>query len=127
MSSAGVVSWFGLIVLGALGALARVEIDRAVSARVKSALPLGIIAVNGSGALLAGFATGLALSPWLLAVVGVGFLGGYTTFSTWMTGAQRLAADGRYLLAMVNVLVPAFGGLALTVLGLLVGRGLAGG
>jgi fluoride ion exporter CrcB/FEX len=44
-----------------------------------------------------------------------------------MTGAQRLAADGRHLLAMVNVLVPAFGGLALTVLGLLIGRGLAGG
>ena len=42
-------------------------------------------------------------------VVGTGFVGAYTTFSTWMLETQRLAEDGRSAAALANV----FGSLAL--------------
>ena len=61
-------------------------LDRAVTARTADTYPWGITVVNLSGSLLIGVLTGLAQSslisaPWL-AVLGVGLIGGYTTFSS---------------------------------------------
>ena len=96
------IAWLGLAMAGGLGAVARFLVDGAVSDRLGRALPLGTLAVNLSGA----FALGVLSGNF---VVGTGFVGAYTTFSTWMLETQRLAEDGRSAAALANV----FGSLVL--------------
>ena len=55
----------------------------------------------------------------------VGFLGAYTTFSTWMVDTDRLISAGAYGTAAANVLLSLAAGVAATSLGLSVGRGVA--
>ncbi len=96
------IAWLGLALAGGLGAVARLLVDGFVSARTSRALPWGTLAVNLTGA----FALGMLSGNF---VIGTGFVGAYTTFSTWMFETQRLAEDGRSAAALANV----FGSLAL--------------
>jgi CrcB protein len=71
---------------GGAGAVLRALLIHHVGIRRSDPLPLGTLLVNASGSLLLGILTGLSLyhglgSHWL-AVAGVGFCGGYTTWST---------------------------------------------
>ena len=81
------------------GAVARYLVDQAVTRRVAGRFPLGTLAVNVSGALLLGLVTGLALHHGLdgdvASVLGTGFAGGYTTFSTYVWESLALAEEGR--------------------------------
>ncbi|MEW1956746.1 CrcB family protein [Kineococcus sp. NPDC059986] len=109
---------------GGLGAAARFVLDGAVRTRWPSQFPWGILLVNVLGSLLLGFLTGLVLEggdpQWRL-VLGVGFCGGFTTFSTALTDTVRLARDGASRLALVNLL----GTFAATVTAAAFGLGLA--
>ncbi|MDQ4491286.1 CrcB family protein [Sinomonas sp. ASV486] len=110
-------------VAGGLGAVARYVLDTAVSRRVKAPLPVATISINVSGSLLLGLIAGAVLAgadPALQAVLGTGFLGGYTTFSTASYQSVSLALSGRWAAAVVNgvgtlalCLAAALGGLAL--------------
>jgi CrcB protein len=90
---------------GGAGAAARFLLDGLLRSRTTS-YPLGTFVVNISGSFLLGFVTGLALSavlpPEALAVVGSGFLGGYTTFSTASIESVRLIRSRRYGIALVS-------------------------
>lgn len=90
---------------GGLGAALRLLIDDAVSARARTALPLGILLVNVVGSLLLGLITGLTLALWLPEawhlVLGGGLLGGFTTFSTASVATVRLLQERRYSAALV--------------------------
>jgi fluoride exporter len=108
-------------VAGGLGAAARLVLDGVISARVHSAYPVGTTVINVTGSLLLGLITGLAIShglpqQWHL-ILGSGFLGGYTTFSTASVETVRLLQAGRYASAVVNGL----GMLVLSVLAAAVG------
>ena len=103
-------SWLGIAALGGTGAIARFLLDGAVSARVGSAFPWGTLAVNASGS----FALGVVGTN---VVVGTGLLGAYTTFSTWMLETHRLAEDGRWRPAVLNVVGSLAVGLAAAWLG----------
>lgn len=120
----------GLFVLvaigGGLGAALRFVVDGVATRAWGGSFPWGILLINTSGSLLLGLATGLADSgvmslPWL-SVLGVGVLGGYTTFSTAMLDTLVLARRGERVRAAVN----AFGMLLLAVAaagtGVLIGR-----
>ncbi len=81
-------------------------------------------AVNVSGALALG---ALMLDLWsatryVRPFLGVGVLGGYTTFSTYMLDARSLIAAGRVGLALAYVAATFFAGLVATALGIVVGR-----
>ncbi|WP_026535164.1 fluoride efflux transporter FluC [Arthrobacter sp. H14] len=93
---------------GGLGAGARFVVDGVVRSRFRTALPLGTILINVSGSLLLGLLAGLAVSSTVPAgletVVGVGFLGGYTTFSTANVETVRLIQNHRPVLALINTL-----------------------
>ena len=114
----GPTLWLALAAFGALGALARFELDRAVSGRVRGSFPLGILVVNVSGAFALGLLLGFAPGSAALVVLGTGFLGAYTTFSTWIVDSERLAAKGRWRLGVLNVLGSMAAGLVASGMGL---------
>src|SRR5436189_2241414 len=86
-----------LLVAGGLGAGARFLIDGAVRRRWPTTIPVGTLFINITGSLLLGILTGLVLfhagSGDLLLVIGTGFCGGYTTFSTASVETVRLIQD----------------------------------
>jgi CrcB protein len=90
----GILTWVGIAVFGALGAVARFRLDAAVSARLPTNFPLGTLVVNLSGSLALGIIVGAAVTHNLALVLGTGFMGGYTTFSTWMVESLRLGEGG---------------------------------
>lgn len=119
-----VIVWIGVMLMGGLGAVARFSLDRAVNKRVGRPFPFGTLAVNISGAWLLGFLAGLALSPHLALLAGTGFVGSYTTFSTWMLETQRLAEERQVVSAFINIAVSVVLGLAAAWLGQTMGAAL---
>ena len=94
-----------LAAAGGLGASSRMLIDGLIKSRMSTALPWGTIIINVSGSLVLGLLTGLAganLLPeaWHL-VLGTGFLGGYTTFSTASFETVRLLQERRWVAGLV--------------------------
>ena len=103
---------------GGFGAVARFFLDGVITSRAPARYPVGTTVVNVTGSLLLGLVTGLVLGQvvmpsWQL-VVGTGFLGGYTTFSTASVQTVRLLQERRLLAALAN-------GLAQLVVSVLVG------
>ena len=90
------MTWLLVLVGGGLGALARHEVT--TRARLRGATTAGAtMLVNLPGSLLLGLVAGIVTSggpDWLLPLLGVGFCGGFTTFSTAMVEAVRLLQDG---------------------------------
>ena len=117
--------WVGVGVLGGLGSVARMVVDRAVSRISRNSLPVGTLAVNLTGGTLLGVLAGGSFGPNTVLLLGAGFLGGYTTFSTWMFEPERLAREGAPRLAALNLALPATLGFAATGLGWLLGATLA--
>ncbi len=113
----------GLLVglAGGLGAMVRFSLDSWVTARWRAPLPVGTVVVNVTGSLLMGLLTGWALRSdggAVLAVLGIGFLGGYTTFSTASVEAARLARSGRGATALLHALLMVLLGLSAAFAGL---------
>ena len=102
------------IAAGALGAVTRYGVTGWVQRRVGGLLPLGTATVNLLGAFSAGVAAGLAAPGSIALAVGAGFLGGFTTFSTWMHETVALAGSrGRHTVAVINLIAVLLVGLAL--------------
>jgi CrcB protein len=93
---------------GMIGAPARYLADRMLQARHDSVFPWGTFAINMTGSALLGFLLGaqrhLGLPPTALALLGTGFCGGLTTFSTFSYETLRLFEDGAVGEAGVNVI-----------------------
>lgn len=109
-----------LVFLGAIvGAPLRYLADRSVQAKHDSLFPWGTLAVNISGCLvlgvLAGLGTGLP-SP-LLALLGTGFCGALTTYSTFSFETMRLWEQRARFYAVANVAISLVAGLGAVLLG----------
>lgn len=114
--------FIALAVAGGFGASARMLLDGLIKSRVSGSTPWGTIAINISGSLVLGLLTGLASAQvvpesWHL-VIGTGFLGGYTTFSTASFETIRLIQERRWILSLTTgvgtlVLATAAAGLGL--------------
>ncbi|MGK4216986.1 fluoride efflux transporter CrcB [Kocuria indica] len=91
---------------GAVGAVLRFLVDRGITVRWAPTFPAATLLINVTGSFVLGVVTGLSavLGPvWTLAL-GTGLCGGYTTFSTAMVDAVRLAREQRAGAAVVSVL-----------------------
>ena len=112
---------------GALGALSRYAIDRAVAAYLGPTV-LGIFLINITGSFLLGiFVTAYDAHGWPMStrlLVAVGFFGSYTTFSTLTVASVQLAQGGDIARAALNILGSVAVGLAAAFAGILVGRAL---
>jgi CrcB protein len=115
--------WAGLAAAGGLGAVARLLLDGAVSERAGRVLPIGTLVVNLTGAFALGVLAGAGVGGDALRLAGTGFVGAYTTFSTWMLESHRLAEDGELRAAAANVA----GSLALGLGAVALGRWIGGG
>ncbi|MET8233188.1 fluoride efflux transporter CrcB [Micromonospora sp. NPDC005298] len=116
-----------LIALGAaVGAPLRYLTDRAVQSRHDSAFPWGTFTVNVTGSLLLGVLVGWPAGTAAGALLGTGFCGALTTYSTFGYETLRLARGGHRLLALANALGSVAAGLAAASVGYALARVLTG-
>lgn len=112
---------------GGVGAALRAWVDNAVGAR--AGFPWGTAAVNLSGSLLMGLLAGVASSaldaPWQT-VAAVGFLGGYTTFSTAALQVAEMLHERRWRAGVVYGFGSLGAAVALAGLGLWCGAAVVG-
>ncbi|MFU8819987.1 MAG: fluoride efflux transporter CrcB [Gammaproteobacteria bacterium] len=122
-----------VIVGSALGGMARFWLADAIGRRLGERFPWGTLAVNASGALAIGVLAALLLghsgsgtgtAAWHFAVFG--FLGSYTTVSSFSLQTLALAHDRAWRRAAANVVLSLGLCLPATAVGLLAGRWLAG-
>lgn len=122
------MTWLLVGVMGALGSLARYGVSGAVQRRWQTTFPIGTLVVNLTGAfgagLLLGIATGRSVPDLALVAAGVGFLGGYSTFSTWMVETVLAAESGGrsgVRRAVQNLAVPMASGVVAVWFGFILG------
>jgi CrcB protein len=111
------VVWVGVGILGGCGALARFGLTLFVADRLHPHFPAGTLLVNLSGAFLLGLLAGGSVDGDARLLLGVGLLGSYTTFSTWMVETQRIGEAGKTRIAVANVVLSVVLGLAGAALG----------
>jgi CrcB protein len=116
-------------VAGFCGAVSRYWVDGVVSRATGGSFPWGTWVVNVSGCFLVGLlATVLSERflphPTLRIAVTVGFIGAYTTFSTFAYESVRLGQNGAVGFAALNVASSLVAGFAATWVGILAGRAL---
>ena len=94
---------------GAAGAVARYLVDTWVRARTRTVLPVGTLVVNVIGSFVLGVLAGLAIThvgtTRAKTIVGTGFCGGLTTWSTAAWETVRLAEDDNHRHAVVFTVV----------------------
>ncbi|MEX2184021.1 MAG: fluoride efflux transporter CrcB [Chloroflexota bacterium] len=112
---------------GFAGAIARYLVDGIVSERTGGAFPFGTLFVNASGAFVLGLLFAMSTERAILPAdirgpLLIGFIGAYTTFSTFMLESWRLVETGAIALALVNLAGSAAIGIVAVVAGLAIGR-----
>jgi CrcB protein len=113
-----------LALAGGLGAVARFVLDGTVTAARSWRYPVGTTVINLGGSFLLGLLAGLAgrvLPGSAYLVLGTGFLGGYTTFSTAAYETVRLAEQRRWGAALLHGLGQVVVATALAALGYVLG------
>lgn len=113
-----------LVFFGAgFGGVSRFVLGSLVYSYTGRNFPWGTLAINLTGSFIMGFLFVIFaqkftnLAPYLIALVLVGVLGGYTTFSSFSIETLRLFQDGKIMYAIMNVLVSTIGGILLAWLG----------
>jgi CrcB protein len=114
---------------GAAGALTRYALDRVIERQLVTVFPWSTFAINLSGCLLAGAVIAALVDRhhapnWLRAGLVVGFLGAYTTFSTFAQETHDLLEGDHLLLGVVNATASVGLGVAAVVAGAALARAL---
>jgi CrcB protein len=104
-----IFSFLLLVVCGGLGAVCRFLVDSAINKRNHLKFPLGTIVVNVTACFLLGLLTGIVaahvgsdVAVAVKLILGTGFLGGYSTFSTASLEGFRQIQVGHYGFALLH-------------------------
>lgn len=115
------MNWLLVIVGAMVGAPMRYLTDRAVQKRHDTVFPWGTFTVNVVGCLILGLLSGAvaagAASPHIQLLLGTGFCGALTTYSTFSYETLRLAEDGAKFFAAANVVAGVVAGLGAAFVG----------
>ncbi len=118
----------GVVALGgALGAMARYAVSLLIARFWSFDFPLATFLINVSGSFILGFFATLAaertaLDPLWRLLVATGFVGAYTTFSTFEYETQRLTETGAMAVAAANVVASLLAGFMAVQLGVMLAR-----
>ncbi len=112
-----VLGWIAVGLLGGLAAGARYLLDAEITRLREHTFPIGILAVNLSGAFLIGLVAGSSLDGQAQVIVAGGLIGSFTTFSTWILDSHLLAQADLAKLAWINIVLSSLGGLLAVWLG----------
>lgn len=113
---------------GAFGAVARFSAAKYVAEHYSDlSFPLATFGVNVIGSFLLGFsyvlsAEKMTLEPHIAAIITVGFLGSFTTFSTMSLDVYHLLVETKYLIASFYISSSVFLGLIAAALGIIMAR-----
>ena len=112
---------------GGIGSATRYLVGGWFASRFGPAFPYGTFVINVTGSFIVGFFLAFAqervsLSPYWRLFFAVGFVGGYTTFSTFEYESVRLLQDGEMLLCSVYLLGSVLTGGLAAVGGIVLGR-----
>lgn len=111
---------------GGLGAVTRYLASKNIQSAYNQIIPLGTLFVNVAGSFLIGFLFMLfdyaALSRETRSFLTIGFLGAFTTFSTYSLETINLFRDGEFKLAVANLLLNNILCLAMVIAGMLASR-----
>ena len=119
---------FLIISTGAiLGANARYWLGGWIAERLGTVFPYGNLIINISGSLILGFFITLVtdrflVDPRLRLLVAIGFLGSYTTFSSYTYESMDLILKGQIWLGLLNLFGSAILGALAVTAGILLGR-----
>ena len=121
------MTWLWVALGAAVGAPGRYLTDRWVQSRHDSVFPWGTLAVNVVASFVLGIVAGAAsgVSSAVAALVGTGFCGALSTYSTFSYETLRLLENRARFFAATNVVVALAAGLAAAALGWVVGAALA--
>ena len=119
--------WLAVAVGGAIGSMLRYGIGQLTTNVLGTTPVLATFTVNVSGSFLLGiFYTlcndRLVTSIELRVLIGVGLIGGYTTFSTFSFETIRLIESGESIKAIANILTNLLFGIGAAYLGILMGK-----
>lgn len=112
---------------GFLGAIARFWLGGYVSTKLGARFPYGTFPINCTGSFFIGFIITLLAerthwSPNWRYLIPIGFIGAYTTFSTFEYETFRVIQDGELLIALLNVVLSVVVGFFAVWLGVIAGR-----
>ncbi|MFF4412059.1 fluoride efflux transporter CrcB [Streptosporangium sp. NPDC001559] len=120
------MNWLLVLAGAAVGAPLRYLTDRMVQARHDTVFPWGTFTVNVSGSLVLGLLAGAALSgavgTEIQLLVGTGFCGALTTYSTFSYETLQLAENGARFYAVANVVASVIAGLGAVFVGMTLAR-----
>lgn len=104
---------------GGLGAVSRFLVTTALAGKLGN-FPLGTLTANFFGSLLMGLVVGILAGRFesVRLFIAVGFLGGFTTFSSFSAETLALIQGGQIFSAVVNIVVSVVAGLIACVVGL---------
>ena len=119
--------WLAVAVGGAIGSMLRYGIGQLTTNVLGTTPVLATFTVNVSGSFLLGifytlYNDRLVTSIELRVLIGVGLIGGYTTFSTFSFETIRLIESGESIKAIANILTNLLFGIGAAYLGILMGK-----
>jgi fluoride exporter len=115
---------------GFAGSIARFWVAAFVGQRMGTRFPYGTFLINVSGSFLVGFVMTVltektSLSPNWRYLIPIGFIGGYTTFSTFEYETLRAMQDGQFTAGVLNVVLSVIVGFAMVWAGAVAGKAVA--
>ncbi len=119
--------YFAVGVGGFVGSIARFWLAVYVGQRMGTRFPYGTFLINVSGSFLIGLVMTILterthLSPTYRYLIPIGFIGGYTTFSTFEYETLRAIQDGQFTIGLLNMVLSVLVGFLMVWTGAMVGK-----
>lgn len=113
----------GVAIAGSLGAVSRYLVANWIGTKHDSSFPWGTFFINITGSFLLGFVATVSFflfstSEVYRTIISVGFIGAYTTFSTFSFESFNLISEGSYLQAFLNLIISPTLGIIAAVIGI---------